>query len=144
MTKRRNDKRNSFVSMYQYDIPNSRHGWYQSTYLKLVGATFVCTLIGILTFIHLQKHTPNAAIDENNQNFFPVDHPEFSISKEVRHMLPPTKIFNSNLLPGFREREWENVGIAMSVKEKEFKKDLENIQLLFTELKYLNRLNKLK
>ena len=135
------DKRQSFNSMYQYDIPNSNKNGYHSKYLKLVGATIALTFIGILIFIQLQKPATSAQLGADYEDHTPADLPEFHSVLDIQRMSQPTKskLFNSNLVPGFRQRQWQTVGFAISSKENDLRRKLKKIQLLISDLKYFPR-----
>ena len=79
----RNDKRKSFVSMYQYDIQDSGQNGYHSKYLKLVGGTFTCTFIGILIFIQLQKPVISGQFGETNHYNLSGNQPVFIRSLDL-------------------------------------------------------------
>ena len=139
----KNDKRKSFVSMYQYDIPDSGQNRYHSKYLKLVGATIACTFIGILIFIQLQKPVDTGPIGDNgpinlvhglDQNIF--DQHSLDHGNQFRTQSAKT---NPYQLRGFKKRQWETIEHVTTSKQKKLRQRLKNIQLLISDLKYFPR-----
>ena len=139
----KNDKRKSFVSMYQYDIPDSGQNRYHSKYLKLVGATIACTFIGILIFIQLQKPVATGPMGDNRPRNL-----VHGLDQKIldQHSPDPGNQFrtqsataNPHQLRGFQKRQWETIEDVTTLKQKELRQRLKNIQLLISDLKYFPR-----
>ena len=132
------DKRKSFVSMYQYDMSElSQSSRYHARYLKMVGITIALTFIGILIFIRLQKPDAlNSNVIENYQMPDNVSRPEFFMERQNEHKSPtkkPSQLIRSH---GFQKRQWKTIGYAKTSKQNELRQHLKQIQVLLTDLKY--------
>ena len=130
----KNDKRKSFVSMYEYDIPDSGQNRYHSKYLKLVGTTIACTFIGILIFIQLQKPVATDPFDGSRPRDLVL-----GLEQKIPDDGHRPQSATANQLRGFRKRQWETVEHVTTSKQRELRHHLKNIQLLISDLKNFPR-----
>ena len=143
--KYQNERRSSFESMYEYDIPNSRQSGYHKTYLKMVGATIALTLIGIIVFIELEKcgtfvkpelgkFTEQTLLSsKNRQPVYQSGEAGRGLPVKKLHKMP-TKPIYSNTQHEFRQK-WSKTGNLIPSKRAELRQHLNQILNLISDLK---------
>ena len=137
----RKEKRKSMVSMSHYDFQDASYSGYHKKYLKLVAATILFTILGIIIFLQLKKDIKTVSDSGHSGHS---GHYRFSMAPEEsvyqpelsrnprKTAVPPTHPFSR----GFQKRQWATVGYVRTSKEHEFRQHLKQMQNLISDLKY--------